>query len=192
MLALVMVASPAVAQRDGDLELDFGIKTVVFFYNEVEGIRLSVERGWSLGGEIILWFPQGFGVGAEIEYYTEGEDIDVLPGVEITADYSMMPINLNAYYRFNNSGRGMVPYLGAGLSFVHARASTTTTIVGFDVDFSISDNFTGFNIFGGMEFGYFYIEAQWLFLDVDLGIADMIPTEHSEAGGLSFWVGLRF
>ena len=185
------IASPVAAQ-DGAFDIDVGIKTAIFFYNQEEGVKLTVEHGWSLGGEVILWFANGFGVGGEIEYYTMSESLDIFPGVEIDAAFSQMPICINAYYRFDSGGT-MVPFIGGGLAFVNNKVSTSSSIAGMDLDVSLEDTFTGFTFFGGLQFGRFYIEAQWLQVDADLGVEQYLgDIGHSEASGLSFWAGIRF
>jgi opacity protein-like surface antigen len=194
-LITALLMSPLLLAADNDsFDIDVGIKTVVFFYNEVEGVRLSVDHGWTLGGEVILWFPAGFGVGAEIEYYTMGEDFSLMPGIDVSADYSQMPLCINGYYRFSRGGWGLRPYVGGGIAFVKTDVSTSTNAFGMTVNLDFSDTFTGWTAFGGLEMGHFYLEAQWLQVGSDLGIDPSLlgDNNHSEASGLSFWVGARF
>ncbi len=194
LLLVVFLTVPAFASDGETFDLDVGIKTVVFFYNDVEGVRLSVDHGWSLGGELIMWFPAGFGIGAEIEYYTMSEDFSLMPGIDVSADYSQMPICINGYYRFNRGGSGLVPFVGGGIAFVRTEVATSTNAFGMTIDLSLSDTFTGWTAFAGLEVGHFYVEAQWLQVGSDLGIDPGMlgDNDHSEASGLSFWVGARF
>jgi hypothetical protein len=181
------------ADKDS-IDIDVGIKTVVFFYNDVEGVRLSVDHGWSLGGEVILWFPAGFGIGAEIEYYAMSEDFSIMQGVDVSADYSQMPLCINGYYRFNRGAWGLRPFVGGGIAFVKTDVSTSTNIFGTTVNLDFSDTFTGWTAFGGLELGHLYLEAQWLQVSSDLGIDPSLlgDNNHTEASGISFWVGARF
>jgi len=189
----ILAWSAQAEEDEGGIEIEPGIKTVVFFYNSAEGVRLSVESGWSLGGELILWFEQGFGIGAEIEYYAMSETLHPLPGVEVAADYSQMPICINGYYRFK-WGDDLVPFFGGGIAFVRSSASTSTSAFGNTIDFDFSDTFIGMTVFAGLQYYGFYVEAQWLQVDADLGINPGILAAggHSEASGLSVWVGWRF
>ena len=193
MLLLVLLSNPVFATDGETFDFDVGIKTVVFFYNDVEGVRLSVDHGWSLGGEVIVWFPAGFGIGAELEYYTMSEEFSLMPGVDVAADYSQMPICLNGYYRFKRGG-GLVPFVGGGIAFVKTEVATSTNAFGMTIDLSLSDTFPGWTAFAGLEWGHFYLEAQWLQVGSDLGIDPGLlgDNDHSEASGLSFWLGARF
>jgi opacity protein-like surface antigen len=191
---IILTTAMAFADDEKGYDIDLGIKTVVFFYNDEQGVRFQGVDGWSFGGELILWLPQGFGLGAELEYYTMTEDIDVYPGVSAEIKYVQYPININAYYRFLNCGcGGLVPYIGGGLSFVNAKVSASTAVAGMDFSFDVSDTFTGFTIFAGANWGRFFFEAQWLQVDANLGIEGMLgDSGHSEASGLSLWLGFRF
>ena len=194
LFSAALLCPLAAAADDDGIDIDIGVKTMVFFYNDVEGIRLSVDHGWSIGGEAIVWFPGGLGVGAEIEYYTMSEDFTPFAGIDVEADYSQMPICLNGYYRFGQDGL-LKPYVGGGLAFVRTEVSAATTAFGMTVSVDLADSFTGWSAFAGMDIGdYFYCEMQWLQVDVDLGIdfAAISETDHSDASGLTLWVGVRF
>lgn len=191
--ALVFTVAPALAQDDDKFDIDIGFKTVVFFYNATEGVRIQGVDGWSLAGEVIFWFPQGFGLGAELEYYTVSEDIDVFPGVTADVSFSQMPFNINAYYRFKDVDWVGTPFIGAGICFIRHEASASADIGGIPLNVSIDDTTTGFTVFGGIEFGRFLLEMQWMQVDVDLGIEQYVgETGHEDASGLSLWLGIRF
>jgi hypothetical protein len=100
MVALVAIAilgfsAPAFA-ADEEMKFSFGAKAGWFIFQD-EPMSDFVENNWSIGGQVILWLPAGFGLGADIQYLTKDEEGVSHAGALVDVDYTQIPMNFNAY-----------------------------------------------------------------------------------------------
>ena len=187
-LAILVVAAPVAAQdyEDG-IKWSVGAKAGWFWFTD-EPLTDFVDNNWIIAGEVIAWFPNGFGIGAEIEYYDDSEENISHAGFDVDVDYSQIPLNLNLYYRFPGND-GFTPYIGGGPSFILTDLSTEANDA--PISFDGDESAFGFTVFGGIQYQNFFVEGQYLWADNTL--------EHAAAGeidlnahGFSVWGGFRF
>lgn len=189
-LVILSVTVNAAAQSDDDVKFQVGVKGGWNFWYD-EPLSDSVDNNWIVGGEIKVWFPNGFGLGGEVQWTTKdelAEDNDL--GIDI--DYTQIPIHLNAFYRFPMEDSESVFYIGGGASFVYADATSSANVGGVNISVSTDDTAFGFNGVVGFQYGMFFVEGQWLWAEATFDLAGVDIAEDVQLGGPSFWVGVRF
>lgn len=189
-VAILSFTVNAAAQDYDDVKFQAGVKGGWNFWFD-EPLSDSVENNWIIAGELKVWFPNGFGLGAEVQYTTKdelAEDIDL--GIDL--EYTQVPINVNAFYRFPMEGENSLFYIGAGASFVFADATSSAEVGGVELSLSADDTAFGVNGVVGYQYDMFFVEGQWLWAEADFELAGVEIEDNVQLGGPSFWVGVRF
>ena len=187
-VAVLSFTATALAQED-EMKFQAGVKGGWFFWSD-EPLSDTAENNWNIAGELKVWFPNGFGLGGEVQWTTKTEEPEDSENREIK--YTQIPININAYYRFPMQDSESAFYIGAGASFVFADSTSTENVGGVEVSKSADDTAFGFNGVVGYEYGMFFVEGQWLWAEANFEIAGVEIAEDVQLGGPSFWVGVRF
>ena len=151
-VAVMLIASPAMAQDD-DFKVSVAGKVGWFFLQD-EPLSDIVENNWMVGGEVILWMPSGLGFGADVRLSMRDKDAEDIDDYDFDMEWTQVPININAYYRFD-SGEEMVPYIGGGLTAVYTDITVKQT---GEADISVDDTPIGFNVLAGIDYNGLLVE----------------------------------
>ena len=193
---MVFAVSPAMAQDDDGIDFDFSGKFGWHFLQSDPYTSL-VDNNWIAGGDVIIWFPQGFGVGADIKFSYKETDAADIDDYDIDFEWFQMPISLNAYYKFPVNSDSVKPYVGGGLTIVYTDV-TATYLAATSNEVSADDTNAGFNFIAGIEFGdMFFFEGQYIWSEATFeGIPELTNPEDDEdgvnVGGFNFTFGVRF
>lgn len=189
LFAALLLTNPLYAQDD-ERNFSIGAKAGWFFFDN-EDLSDGLGSNWTLAGEIKMWLPGGFGLGAEVQYLSIGEKDTEFGGIPFDVDYSQIPIHVNAFYRIP-TGNGMF-YVGGGGSFVFTDIDISTDVLFFVPIETTADATTfGFNGVAGFQYGHFFIEGQWLWAEAEFNILSFTVAEDVQVGGPSIWAGVRF
>lgn len=196
-LLFFMAATSAMAQSDDETGIEFRIKGGWNFLNDelFDGPANELKDNWAISGELIYWFSTTFGIGGEVEYYKRETDSfrDLSPFEILTNQpysFRSIPVNLNAYYRWQTNDAKIRPYVGGGISALNLEVGRVYVDAGEKVpntESTYDEVAFGFNVIGGIEYGRFFAEIQWLWAESDLGF-----DEDMNVGGTSIWFGIRF
>ena len=188
-VAVMLFAVPTMAQED-DFKVSFAAKAGWFFHQD-EPLSDIVENNWMVGGEVILWLPSGLGFGADVRFSTRDKDAEDIDDYDFDMEWMQVPININAYYRFD-SGDEMVPYIGGG--FTAAYTDITVKEAG-EPDIDVDDTALGFNVLAGIDYNGLLVEAQYFWAQAefeDLNFLKDDPDDDLNVGGFLVSVGYRF
>lgn len=183
------IAIPANSQDS--IDTDFGIKGGWIWFLD-EPLENSIGNQWMIGGEMKVWWPNGVGMGVELQYTDSGEEVAEGAKQNLTIGTSSIPFNINGYLRTGGENEGSF-YFGIGPSIVFADLSSTAVVDDVRVRADVTDTIFGFNGVLGYEFSNsLFLEFQWLFAEGQFEIAGREDKLEIQHGGSSLWVGYRF
>ena len=190
----VFAVSPVMAQDDDGIDFDFSGKFGWHFL-QTDPYTSLVDNNWIAGGDVIVWFPQGFGVGADIKFSTKDSEAADIDDYDMDFEWFQMPISFNAYYRFPVDSDSIRPYVGGGLTIVYTDV-TATYYDGGTTEVEADDTNAGFNFIAGIEFGdMFFFEGQYIWAESEFeGIPESFDDdgEGINVGGFNLTFGIRF
>lgn len=186
LAALLIFAGAANAQDD--MKVSLGLKAGWNFFQD-EPLTDFIEDNWIVGGDVILWFDNGFGIGAEILYLDAESDPVTHGGAEVVTEFNMIPISANAYYTFPMDDMDLKTYVTGGVTYVLTDLSTEAAAAG--ISFDSDENAFGFNVGLGIQYMNFFAEGKYLFAEPELQHA-AAGTQDMPVSGFSIFGGVRF
>lgn len=189
LFGLTLFASPALA-ADDDFTFNFGGKVGWLFLQD-EPLSDIVENNWLVGADLTVWMNNGLGFGVDAKFSMKDEDNEDLEDYNFDFEWTQVPVNINAYYRFVEDGQEFVPYVGGGFSMVW----TDMTVTVGNVETAQDEFAYGFNGILGVSYGNFFVEGQYIWAETDAyeDIAPLIGAEEDiNVGGFNVAIGYRF
>lgn len=182
-MLLLMGASPAAAQTDGEIRVrGFGmIGNLSLSAADSFDAVLDRNSGPIFGGgaQVLLPWNIYLEIGAW-RFKEDGERVFIAPDGEIIKlgiplEITMTPLEVTGGYRFTMFSRRFIPYAGLGYSSYRYRETSPFA----DADEDVDDTFSGFHLQTGAELRL----AEWLGVGGEIGWAT-VP-DALGAGGVS-------
>lgn len=184
-------------QEDEDTKdkLDIGFKAGFSITQEGIGSFNDdyTDNNFVFGTNLRYWFDNNIGIGTEIHFERFTMSTWHESFSDLTTTKTKIPINLNVYYQFKNSGTGLTPYLGGGLTVMYLDndySNDGQSISG--LPFDSAEAVLGYNIVTGVKYKSFFIEAQYIRAKTDTFFGNSDSLRNHQVGGLHLWFGFRF
>ncbi|HPB18270.1 MAG TPA: hypothetical protein PLL35_00305 [Candidatus Cloacimonas sp.] len=179
-----IVASPAGKTNKFNLGLKIG-------YQQLNCDILSDRYGKGLvfGGEVILWLHNKYGIGFNMERYSNKSEYDY---DDIVRKYEIYitPVTLTAYYKKQSFNYKIIPYFGLGIGQYFLNEEMTDTYWDYyEQWYEASDSETGFHCLCGLQYKILFVEIKYSTM---FKSSWGIEGEYDDIGGLNIGGGLRF
>jgi len=180
-----IVTSPAVKTNKFDIGLKIGYQKP-----NCDLISDRYGKGFVFGGELILWFKNTYGLGLNIEKYSEHSEYNYYDIVK-KYDLSIIPVTLTAYYKMQNYNYKIIPYFGLGIGQYFLNEEMTDTYWDYyEQWYEASDSETGFHCLCGLQYKILFVEIKYsTMFKSSWGVEE---EEYDDIGGLNIEGGLRF
>ena len=177
-----IVTTPAEKTYNFDFGLKFGSQKP-----NSNAISDKYSNGIVYGGELILWLKNKYGIGLNVEKFSEKSEYWFYNEGNYEYNISIIPITLTVYYKHYNNK--IVPYIGLGIGQYFMNEDVTYKYYGYYDSEEYSDDETGFHCLCGLQYKILFVEVKYSTMFKSTWGAE---EEYDDIGGLSIAGGLRF
>ncbi|HNV63205.1 MAG TPA: hypothetical protein PLY48_04565 [Candidatus Cloacimonas acidaminovorans] len=177
-----IVTTPAEKTNNFDFGLKFGSQKP-----NSNAISDKYSNGIVYGGELIFWLKNKYGIGLNVEKFSEKSEYWFYNEGNYEYNISIIPITLTVYYKHYNNK--IVPYIGLGIGQYNLTEKIKYPWYYYYKELEVSDEEYGFHCLFGLQYKILFVEVKYSTMFKSTWGAE---EEYDDIGGLSIAGGLRF